>query len=284
MNAEQKDISPVYVVSGSAGASGEQLVHTVLAQFPGNQVPVITVGHLCSAGQLEQVVDHVKTTGGVIVHTLVENSLREQLVQQAREQGVLAIDVMGDLLTHLSEMLGQKPAEEPGLYRQLHQDYFERVEAIELTLDLNDGKRPQDWAKADIVLVGVSRVGKTPLSMYLSVVGWKVANVPLILDIPPAPELFELDHRRVIGLKIEPDKLLLHRQKRQDRLGVKGKSQYVDLLKIYEEMEYAQKIFKRGRFSSIDVTDKPIETTANEVIRFITRRFGVKQSASSQLP
>ena len=103
------------------------------------------------------------------------------------------------------------------------------------------------------------------------------------MGIPPAPELFELDHRRVIGLKIEPDKLLIHRQKRQSQLGVRGKSQYVDILKIYDELEYARKIYKRGRFSTIDVTDKPIETSANEVIRLITRRFGTKETANKQL-
>ncbi len=282
MSIEQNPVPPIYVVSGSAGAAGSQLTNTVLAQFPDNRVSVITVGHVRSEQQVEKVVAQAKETGGLIIHTLVNDTIRKQLVQQAQAQGVVAIDVVGNLLEQLSEWLGKKPAGQPGLYRQLHQDYFERIDAIELTLDLNDGKHPQDWAKAEIVLVGVSRVGKTPLSMYLSVVGWKVANVPLILGIPPAPELYELDHRRVIGLTIEPDKLLIHRQKRQSQLGVGGKSHYVDILKIYDELEYAQKIFKRGRFSTIDVTDKPIETTANQVIRLITRRFGVKQATTDQ--
>ena len=255
MSAEQKNTLPIYIVSGSAGAVGSQLAYTVLAQFPDSYVPVVVVGHVCRAQQVTETVARVKNTGGVIVHTFVDDALRTQLILEAQEQGVTAIDVVGDLLDYLSDSLNKKPAGQPGLYRKLHQDYFARIEAIELTLDLNDGKHPQDWAKADIVLVGVSRVGKSPLSMYLSVVGWKVANVPLIMGIPPAPELFELDHRRVIGLKIEPDKLLIHRQKRQSQLGVRGKSQYVDILKIYDELEYARKIYKRGRFSTIDVTD-----------------------------
>jgi hypothetical protein len=140
----------------------------------------------------------------------------------------------------------------------------------------DDGKNPQDWPLADMVLVGVSRAGKTPLSMVLSVLGWKVANLPLVLGLPLPPELFQLDRRRVIGLNIEPGQLLIHRQQRQRRLGAPGPSAYTDPVAIYEEAEAARQVFQRGGFSVIDVTDKPIETSADEIIELITHRLRIE--------
>jgi hypothetical protein len=145
------------------------------------------------------------------------------------------------------------------------------VAAIEYSMKHDDGQHPEGWLEAQIVLLGVSRVGKTPLSMYLSVLGWKIANIPLVLGITPADELFELPRKRVVGLKIDEAKLMAFRQQRQRRLGVSGPSGYINPQKIFEELEYAEKIFRKGGFSTIQVTDKPIETSADEVIRLITR-------------
>ncbi len=263
----------IYIVSGSTGASGEQLVHTVLAQFPESRVPVITVAHVRQMEQIEDVVTRAAATGGTIVHTLVDAHLRSALIHLAQERNVAAIDLMGDLLSRLAAELGREPVGHPGLYRQLRQDYFERVATIEFAMAHDDGKNPYDWPLAEMVLVGVSRVGKTPLSMYLSVLGWKVANVPLVMELPPPPELFQLDRRRVIGLSIEPGQLLFHRQQRQRHLGAPGPSAYTDPATIYEEMEAARQVFQRGGFSVIDVTDKPIETSADEIIELITQRL-----------
>ena len=168
---------PIYVVSGGVGASGEQLVHTVLAQFPEHRVPVIVVPHVHQLAQVEDVVAQASTTGGTIVHTLVDAGLRGALARLAQRHGVFALDLMGDLLSRLADVLGQEPAEQPGLYRQLNLAYFERVAAIEFAMSHDDGRRPEDWPKAEIVLIGVSRVGKTPLSMYLSVLqGFLIKN------------------------------------------------------------------------------------------------------------
>jgi regulator of PEP synthase PpsR (kinase-PPPase family) len=263
----------IYIVSGGTGASGDQLVHTVLAQFPESEVQVITLGHVRHLEQVEDVVGRAVATGGTIVHTMVDARLRSALTSLAQEQNVAAIDLMGALLSRLTEVLGQEPVGHPGLYRQLHQAYFERVAAIDFAMAHDDGKNPEGWPQADIMLVGVSRVGKTPLSMYLSVLGWKVANVPLVMGLRPPPELFQLDRRRVIGLNIEPGQLLVHRQQRQRRLGAPGPSAYTDPAAIHEEVEAARQVFRRGGFSIIDVTDKPIETSADEIIERITRRF-----------
>jgi regulator of PEP synthase PpsR (kinase-PPPase family) len=221
--------------------------------------------------------------GAPLIHTMVEVSLRQALIELASAQGVVTIDLMGDLLNQLATMLGQEPVRQPGLYRQLRRDYFERVEAIEFTMSHDDGKNPQDWSQAEIVLVGVSRVGKTPLSMYLAVLGWQVANVPLVVELPAQPELFELEPGRVIGLSIEPGQLLAHRQQRQRQLGTFGPSDYTDPAKVFEEVEAANRLMKRSRFSVVDITDKPIEASADEIINLVTRRTQAKGPRSAQL-
>jgi regulator of PEP synthase PpsR (kinase-PPPase family) len=176
-------------------------------------------------------------------------------------------------MEHLSEVLGQQPAGKPGLYRQQREAYFARVEAIEFTVAHDDGLRVEDLPQADIVLAGVSRCGKTPLSMYLSVMGWKVANVPFILPVPPPEELLQADRRRVVGLTIEPGQLVAHRQWRQRHLGVPQDSPYVNGEQIYEEVEAARRFFRRQGFGLVDTTDKPIETSAEEVVTLVTRRL-----------
>src|SRR5690606_13623671 len=120
--------------------------------------------------------------------------------------------------------------------------------------------------QAEIVLTGVSRVGKTPLSMYLSTLGWKVANVPLVKDIQPTNELFRIDHRRVIGLTIEPGQLVIYRQRCSHHLGLSARTAYTTPVDLVDELEFARSIFRRGRFAVIDTTDKPIEECAEEIV------------------
>ena len=260
---------PIYIVSGGVGASGEQLVQTVLAQFPDNHVPVITVGNVRQVTHIKRVVAQAKQTGGLIAHTLVDDRLRRTLIDLARAEDVAAIDLMGPLLSRLENVLERKALGRSGLYRQFHRAYFERVSAIEFTMAHDDGQQRAGWPQADIVLSGVSRSGKTPLSMYLAVLGWKVANVPLVPEVPPPPELFKLDRKRVIGLTIRPDQLIIFRERRYRQLGVSVPMDYVDPRRIGEEVQAALKVFRHGRFAVIDVTDKPIETSADEIIKLI---------------
>ncbi len=262
----------IYIVSGGVGASGEQLVQTVLAQFPGKNVVVSTVGNVRQISQIEEVVAQAQEGQGMIVHTLVDARLRSALTNLAHLEGVPDIDLMGALLSQLTDVLGREPLGQPGLYRQFRRAYFERVGAIEFTLAHDDGKNPRGWPQADIVLVGVSRTGKTPLSVYLSVLGWKVANVPLVPEIPTPRELFELDSRRVVGLTIDSDQLLMLREQRIKRMGARRPSTYVDPETIEAEIQAALKVFRQGQFAMIDVTDKPIETSADEIIKLVVRR------------
>jgi len=265
---------PVYVLSGGTGASGEQLLRTVLAQFPDNLVSVRIVAHLRQREQIERAIAEAARHQGTVVHTLVDPELRQSLIDLARAYDVAEIDLMGSLLNHLSDRLGQAPIAHPGLYRRLRQAYFDRVAAIEFTLAHDDGQRPEGWTDADAVLVGPSRVGKTPLSMYLAVLGWKIANMPLVPEFEPPRTLAQLDRRRVFGLTMEPGQLLFYRKQRQGRLGAGGLGAYTDAPKIHLEIEAVCAFYRRSGFTTIDVTDRPIEATADQVVDLITRRFG----------
>src|SRR3972149_5429859 len=206
----QHDPSPIYIISGGVGASGEQLVQTALAQFPENRVPVVTVGNVHHIEQLRRVVKQAKEAEGTIAHTLVDERLRNALIDLAHQQHVVAIDLMGPLLDRLATVLDQTPLQQPGLYRQFHRAYFERVAAIEFMMKHDDGQNPRGWPQADILLLGVSRTGKTPLSVYLSTLGWKVANLPLVPQVPVPPALAKIDRRRVIGFADHPHPPLMY--------------------------------------------------------------------------
>lgn len=262
---------PVFVISGGTGASGELLVRTALAQFH-KAVPVEIISHVLSMAQVEEAVARARSVGGIIAHTLVDEHLRRALTEIAAHGGVTAIDLIGPLLEQLTALLGERPAGKPGLYRQQREKYFERVEAIEFSVAHDDGQHIEELPQAEIVLVGVSRAGKTPLSMYLSVMGWKVANVPLVPELPPPPVLLQVDPRRVVGLTIEPGQLIAHRRWRQAHLGI-ATTTYTAAEAIYEEVEAARRFYRKHGFAIVDVTDKPIESSAEEVIAVVTRRL-----------
>ncbi|MCE5274360.1 MAG: kinase/pyrophosphorylase [Deltaproteobacteria bacterium] len=269
--------TPVYIVSGGMGASGRQLVNTVLAQFPGATIPVVMVPHVSTQVQIEEALARAAKSGGTIVHTLVNVRLREAMNRLAKERGVPAVDLMGGLIGRLSSLLGMEPAGRPGMYRRLNRQYFERIEAIEYAIAHDDGQDIGELSRAEIVLVGVSRLGKTPLAMYLAMLGWKTANVPFISGQSVPPGLEGIDRGRVIGLTIEAERLVLHRKQRYGRLGMKGQARYTNLKDVFDEAEQALQFFRKKGYAVIDVTDKPLETSADEVVEIITSRFGLKQ-------
>ena len=273
--------APIYIVSGGVGASGRQLVNTVLAQFPDFDVPVVMYPNVSTMGQIEEVLARAADTQGTIVHTLVDGRLREAMNRLNKKRGLSAVDLMGPLIERLSLLLGVKPTGRPGLYRSLKRQYFERVEAIDFSAAHDDGQNIRDVGEAEIVLVGVSRVGKTPLSMYLAMLGWKVANVPYISGQPPLHELEDVDRGRVIGLTVDAERLLAHRKMRYHKFGITGKTSYTDLQAVFEEVEQAFLFFRRHGYTVIDVTDKPLETSADEVVEVITARFDKKQDKPS---
>lgn len=277
MNTSSHNASPasfsIFIVSGGLGALGEQLMHVILAQFPFVDVPIKVFSRILYKNQVEEVINEALAANATIVHTLSDPEIRQAMLDLTNEKGVAAFDVVGPILDYLTKRIGQSPLGKPTVYQPLAPSYFQRVEAIEFTLAVDDGLNYERWSQAEIVLVGVSRVGKTPLSLFLSVLGWKVANIPLVPGIPPRPEMYNLDKRRVVGLTIDPSKLLSHRLHRQQDLGTTSGGDYTDPVKIYEELEEIRQVMRKAGFRIIDVSDKPIETTADEILTLVKRRL-----------
>lgn len=269
----QPGAEPIYIVSGGKGLAGNNMVQSMLIQYPNNNVPVIIVPQVNEKSQLIELVEKAKREGGLITHTLVSRELRNFLKDLCQEKGVRNIDYMGELADYLDEKLRINSLQTPGLYREVNQQYYDRVEAIEFTLNHDDGLRPHRLHKAEIILTGVSRSGKTPLSVYLAMYGWKVANIPLVNGINPPKELFEVDPNRVFGLSISASQLISHRIKRLRSLDNTDNTDYVDEKLVTQEIRNANMVFWRGGFTVVNVSNKPVETSANEILNIIATRF-----------
>jgi regulator of PEP synthase PpsR (kinase-PPPase family) len=274
MTSNKTDLPPpIYVVSGGRGMAGNNLLQSILIQYPNNKIPVIIVPNVDSEDEIFDTAMKAKTEGGIIVHTLVNAILRAKVVEICAEFGVREIDLLGNLADYLDETLDIKPLMHPGLYRQLNHQYFDRIESIEFTLSHDDGMSPERLQNAEIILTGVSRAGKTPLSVYLAMYGWKVANVPLVNGIPPPEELFNVDPQRVFGLHISASQLIAHRTKRLQGWNNHQNELYIDERSVREEIRKAMFVFDRGGFTVINVSNKPIESSANEILNIMSQRF-----------
>lgn len=249
-------LPPIFIISGGAGALGKHIARIALAQFPGLTPQVIVIPQISQVEQLGPALAQVGERQGVILHTMVDPVMRNALERLAGERGLVLIDTIGLPLERLAEFFGRQPLGVPGLYQRQHEAYLERIKAIEYTVDHDDGRNPHELDQADVVLTGVSRVGKTPLSMYMGVLGWKVANVPLVRQVPPPRQLFEIDRRRVIGLTIDGDVLGHHRRWRNQAFGGTAGASYTAADELEEELRTARKVFRQGGFSVVNVTNK----------------------------
>jgi len=267
----------IYIVSGGKGFAGESVVKSILVQFPDFKVPTTIFSDVHSEQAVHDVVMKAKENNCIVVHTLVNKRLRNALISFCIQNNVIQFDLMGQLSDFLTDALGAEPVQVPGLYRKINQDYFDRVAAIEFTLSTDDGMNVRKLSQADIILTGISRTGKTPLSIYLAMFGWKVANVSLVKDIPPPEELFQVDGRRVFGLTIDTSNLIAQRKRRVSHMGNFKSDSYLNINTIEDELSMATKIFRRGGFTIIDVTNKPVESSANEIVHFLQERFEIDE-------
>ena len=267
---------PIYIISGGKGITGNFLVQTVLAQFPKNRITVKLITDVITVAAVKTAVAQAAADGGIIVHTMIDKKLRENLNSICREKNIQTIDMAGDLIDYLTRELDEEPLNQPGLYRRLNLEYFDRLESIDFAISNDDGLNIHNLLNADIVLAGVSRTGKTPLSVFLAMHGWKVSNIPLILGMDPPDDLFRVDERRVFGLTISMNQLMAHRRKRIQDYEHVSSSDYVNPKMVRMELDFAHAVFKRGGFSVISVTHKPIESIANEILALMFSRFEKK--------
>ena len=221
--------------------------------------------------QLEKIIIEAATQKSVLCYTMVSPLLREFVARKVEEYDVIAVDILGPMLVNVQKISGQEPKNKPGLVHALDQDYFRRVEAVEFAVKYDDGKNPWGLLKADVVVVGVSRTSKTPLSMYLAHKRIRVANVPLVPEIMPPEELFKIPANKIVGLIINPYKLNEIRAERLKTMGLADDSSYADVVRINEELEYAQGIMRKIHCMVIDVSNRAIEETANIIIDHVRK-------------
>ncbi|GIO13364.1 putative pyruvate, phosphate dikinase regulatory protein [Cohnella xylanilytica] len=260
------DSVTVYVVSDSAGDTGELAVRAAAAQFHPLQVQIRRVGFIQSREGIDAVLDMAASDKGILLYTLVIPRLREHMTTQAEARGIVTIDLLGPLIDNMERLFGRPSRHEPGLNHVLDAGYFRKVEAVEFAVRYDDARDVTGILKADIVLTGVSRTSKTPLSMVLAHKTFKVANVPLVPELVPPKELFQVDPKKVIGLTIRTDALNAIRKERLKALGLPDSASYATTARIEQELEYAHGIMKKIGCVVIDVSSKAVEETASLIL------------------
>jgi len=261
----------LFILSDGTGLSAETAARAALAQLP--LEPTKVVFHRYAALDfpvLREAVLKAAALGGVVVHTLGERRLAHELETRCRALGLPCLDVLGGVVDLLAHAWSLEARETPREHHRLDAHYFRRVEAMEFAVSFDDGRLPERMVEADLVLVGVSRASKTPLSIYLAGRGYKVANLPLVPGIEPPAQLWNLPRARVFGLRIDALVLLEIRRNRLRHLGA-GTGEYAHPRNIQKELEYAETIFLRGRFAVLEVTGRAVEETAADIERRLER-------------
>jgi [pyruvate, water dikinase]-phosphate phosphotransferase / [pyruvate, water dikinase] kinase len=259
-------VNRIFVVSDGTGRTAEQTLRAALVQFPGAEVEIVIRPKVRTKKRAREVVAEAAEAGGFIVHTTVTDAVRATIFNAGREMNVETIDLMGPLIARLTETLAASPSEKPGLFARLNRSYFRRIETMEFAFRHDDGQRIEDLRKAELVLLGVSRTFKTPLSIYFAFKGWFVANVPITLHHEPPAILAKLAPEKVFCLDTNARQLAELRRARHDYLkGAVG--EYADVEYIRIELMHARQYFGRHpRWSIINVTNKPIEEIASEIL------------------
>jgi regulator of PEP synthase PpsR (kinase-PPPase family) len=259
----------VFVVSDSMGETAQLVARAVLSQFPDGTVQLQRFNHIETPMAAEKVVIAAGSQPTLIIFTVIVPEVRAVILEHAARSDIPTVDIMGPALSGVEKISGHKALLEPGLIHRLDEKYFRRVDAIEFAVQHDDGKDPRGYRKADVVLLGVSRTSKTPVSMYLANRGVKVANLPLIPGIVPPPELNRVPAKKIVGLTINPAKLGQIRKERERTMGVRGESDYSDLRRIREELGFANELYRELGCDVIDVTDRAVEETAAVVMELI---------------
>ena len=260
----------LHVVSDATGETAARLVLALEAQFPDQEFVEIRHPRVESEEDLALAVSRMKGRPAVVVYTLVQPELRDAMRALCRRAKLHYCDLLGQPIDAVARVSGMAARMKPGSRPPLNSAYFKRMEAIEFAVRYDDGVG-RGLADADIVLVGVSRTSKTPLSIYLGYLGHKAANVPVVKGIEPPPALFEIDEHKIVGLTIDPNRLAEIRRARVRTMGARNR-RYAELLEIYEELEQAEKLHRRLGCPVIDISELSIEETAHRVLRVVEER------------
>jgi regulator of PEP synthase PpsR (kinase-PPPase family) len=267
----------VFAVSDATGKTCETVVLAALSQFKTTQIVLETFSNVRSARQVQEIFQQATKVNGVIIYTMVSPELRFMITEWGRSHGLPTVDILGPVLTRLSDLLEISPLAQPGLFHQLDNEYFKRIEAVDFTIKHDDGQGLDTLDAAEIVLVGVSRASKTPVSIYLSYRGWKVANIPVVLDEKLPAEIHAIDQKKIIALTVSPQRLEAIRNERQRKMKSGDRMTYGNIEYIRSEVLFALREFERWQWPILDTTYKSIEETATVVMRLIYAQSGLKK-------
>lgn len=260
------------VVSDSTGETAEKVVRAALLQFPQPGVLIRLHTRVRSNDVARPILERASQENALVVFTVVDPDLREFIHALSYELKIDSIDVIGALIGKLSQFLDRQPINTPSGMLPLSEEYFRRIEAVEFAVKSDDGKEPRNFKKADLVLVGVSRTSKTPLSTLLAQRGLKVANLPLVLGMQLPPELLEASQERIVGLTIGLEQLCEIRQARLRQLGMPSETSYALRENVREELDFARQLFARHGWPVVDVTSRAIEESAVIILETMKER------------
>ena len=265
-------IEHVFIISDGTGNTARQALKAALVQFESTEVETHVRPNVRKKKQVLDIIIEAHEIKGMIIHTVVSKKLRHFIHEQGRLYELRTIDLMGPLLAQLSHHFHNEPSEKPGIFHKFNRAYFQRIEAVEFTLRHDDGQRTEELDKADIVLLGVSRTFKTPLSVYMAYKGWSVANIPIIFGVKIPDIIYKIPPERVFCLSTVPNRLAALRQARDAHLGgLTG--DYSNRAHVQKELNYALGIFRSSpEWTIINVTYKPIEEISSEILSHVRKK------------
>lgn len=271
----------IFAVSDATGDTCLRVANAALSQFSSTKVEMETVSNVRTLKQIKSIIKRAASINGIIIYTMVSPKFRQEITELGRKNGVPTLDILGPVLTRFSDLLEISPLAQPGLFRQLDDEYYKRIEAVDFTIKHDDSLGLSTLHEAEVVLVGASRTTKTPVSIYLSYRGWKVANIPVIMDQELPKEIKNIDYRKIIAFTVNPHRLHLIRLDRQYKLQNVDLREYTDPDQIKREVIYGLHLYKKHRWPVLNVTNKSIEETSTEVMRIIYMKSGTKKGRIS---
>jgi regulator of PEP synthase PpsR (kinase-PPPase family) len=255
-----------YLLSDGTGETAEVIINAAVAQFRKDNVNVERMGHILAASQVSGILDHAEKRHSLLFYTFVNRELAKFTEDECAKRGIECLDLMSPILRKLTTFFGHSPEGTPGILHGVGEEYFQRMEAMEFALKNDDGRSLTHLGEADIILVGVSRTSKTPLSVYLSVRGYKVANIPLVKGITIPAALLKADPKKVAGLFLDVKQLVERREVRVETLGVSPRTDYIDYEAVQNEIRWARSLCRDNGWAVVHVTGKSVEETAHEVL------------------
>lgn len=256
----------IFAVSDATGELAHNLAVAASRQFEGIAAKIVRRGRILAA-KIPVLIEEVKKKHGVILFTMVSTELRQMLLTEAKKEGIVAMDIMGPSLDMLANYFHKLPSTEPGLQYKVTRDYYKRTEAIEFSVRHDEGLGLDTLEQADIIILGISRTSKTPLSVYLAYHGYRSANIPIIPGVPIPDKLVGCDRKKMVGLTRSWEDLASHRSTRLKKMGRPESEQYAQKEHIEKELAYGQEVFEKlGVPLIVDVGGKAIEEVASEII------------------